>query len=298
MASGNPLAFASALETTLCSGERKSLADCTTWELLNLMPDEVLDLPARLTSQFRIPTRTLEKALEVYSIQTVGKGKLDREFNITKPPLYFISPANHYSWGKSTAITGIARENLIAVNVDLDARMDVQDLRRRLDDCLTRKQAVYAVVVIVGSTEHGTVDPISEVLEVRNEYQAKGLSFMIHADAAWGGYFATKTIPSRGPTITGPIMARYAFSLPLSEYTTTQLRHLRSVDSVTIDAHKSGYIPYPAGGLCYRDGRLRFLVTWSSPVLSVGPSNNGSMGIYGVEGRFEIWILTERLQDR
>jgi glutamate/tyrosine decarboxylase-like PLP-dependent enzyme len=286
MASGNPLAFASKLETTLCTGEKKPYGECTTWELLNLTPNEVLDLPARLTSQFRIPTRTLEKVLEVYSVQTVGKGKLDLDFDIAEPPQYFISPANHYSWGKSSAITGIGRQNLIAVDIDVDARMDTRDLRRRLDICLRRKQAVYAVVVIVGSTEHGTVDPLSEVLEVRREYQEKGLSFMIHADAAWGGYFTTKTIRSHGPTATGPNMASYAFSLPLSEYTSTQLHHLRFVDSITIDAHKSGYIPYPAGGLCYRDGRLRFLVTWTSPVLSLGPSNDGGMGVYGVEGRF------------
>ena len=69
--------------------------------------------------------------------------------------------------------------------------------RRRLDVSLERQQAVYAVVVIAGSTEHGTVDPISDVLKLRKNYQTnlKGLSFMIHADAAWGGYFATKVIP-------------------------------------------------------------------------------------------------------
>lgn len=289
MLPGNPLAFAWNLETVLCTGEKKAFGACTTWELLNLTPDEVLDLPARLASQFHISPRTLEKVLEISSVQSVGKGKLDHDFKIAQPPQYFISPANHYSWGKGSAITGIGRGNLIEVKVDLDARMDTRDLRGCLDDCLKRKQAVYAVVVIVGSTEHGAVDPVSEVLEVRKEYQVKGLSFMIHADAAWGGYFATKTRRFSDQSCQAADMsnaANYAFSLPLSEYTNDQLSHLRFVDSITIDAHKSGYVPYPAGGLCYRDGRLRFLVTWTSPVLSVGPSNEGVMGIYGIEGRF------------
>ena len=60
---------------------------------------------------------------------------------------------------------------------------------------------------------------------------------------------------------------------------------LREADSITIDPHKAAYIPYPAGALCYRDGRMRHLVTWTAPVLSRG--NEGSattIGIYGIEG--------------
>ena len=31
---------------------------------------------------------------------------------------------------------------------------------------------------------------------------------------------------------------------------------LANSDSITVDPHKSGYIPYPAGALCYRNGQL------------------------------------------
>ena len=58
---------------------------------------------------------------------------------------------------------------------------------------------------------------------------------------------------------------------------------MRYADSITVDPHKSGYILYPSGGLCYRDGRMRFLLTWTAPVLSRGSVT--SIGIYGVEGR-------------
>ena len=43
---------------------------------------------------------------------------------------------------------------------------------------------------------------------------------------------------------------------------------LREADSITIDPHKAAYVPYPTGGLCYRDGRMRHLVTWTSPYIS------------------------------
>ena len=64
--------------------------------------------------------------------------------------------------------------------------------------------------------------------------------------------------------------------------TQEDLYAMRYADSITVDPHKAGYIPYPAGGLCYRDERMRFLVTWTSPYLSRGSVT--SIGIYGVEG--------------
>ncbi|GAQ46230.1 group II decarboxylase [Aspergillus niger] len=66
--------------------------------------------------------------------------------------------------------------------------------------------------------------------------------------------------------------------------TVAQLRSLGSADSITIDPHKSGYIHYPAGGLCYRDERTRYLITWTSPIIHHNGDENDSMGIYGVEG--------------
>lgn len=47
---------------------------------------------------------------------------------------------------------------------------------------------------------------------------------------------------------------------------------------------RSGYINYPAGGLCYRDERMRYLVTWTSPIVFHKGDETESMGVYGVEG--------------
>jgi len=51
------------------------------------------------------------------------------------------------------------------------------------------------------------------------------------------------------------------------------------------------YVPYPAGGLCIRDERNRFLTTWTSPFINVNQENDIAMGIYGVEGRFVLNLL-------
>jgi hypothetical protein len=71
--------------------------------------------------------------------------------------------------------------------------------------------------------------------------------------------------------------------VPLSAFATRQLQALAHADSITVDPHKSGYIPYPAGALCYRNGAMRDLVTFSAPVIFHGNAEP-TVGIYGVEG--------------
>jgi glutamate/tyrosine decarboxylase-like PLP-dependent enzyme len=152
-----------------------------------------------------------------------------------------------------------------------------------LADSLRRHQAVYAVVAIMGTTEHGSIDPLSKILALRRKYQKRGLSFLIHADAAWGGYFATMLVPN--PASSGRESHLDDPALFLHPYAKKELRHLRFADSITIDPHKSSYTPFPAGALCYRDGRLRYMVTWTSPVVGSVEEGAMKMGVYGIEGR-------------
>ena len=79
----------------------------------------------------------------------------------------------------------------MGVQLDHGARVDINALRKQLQESLDQQKAVYAVVAIVGSTEEGCVDPLSEIIKLRDEFQKKGLSFLVHADGAWGGYFCT-----------------------------------------------------------------------------------------------------------
>lgn len=89
---------------------------------------------------------------------------------------------------------------------------------------------------------------------------------MVHCDGAWGGYFAfcvryfddLKVDPE--PKLSGFGDTSLVPTIALTPYTQKQLEWFGRADSITIDHHKSGYCPYPAGELCYRDGRMRFLV--------------------------------------
>jgi len=184
-----------------------------------------------------------------------------------------------------SAILGIGSGNAVSVDVDDSARVDIDKLEELLAKSLAEKQPVYAVVAMMGSTQEGAVDPLHKILALRQRFQAQGLSFLVHSDAAWGGYFATM-LP-RGPAPVNNLTRRdggeSVSSLPLRAEAQEGLFALRFCDSVTVDPHKAGYIPYPAGALTYRDGRIKNLITWTSSYLSRGSITG--IGVHGVAGR-------------
>lgn len=166
--------------------------------------------------------------------------------------------------------------------------MDVAALEKELLSVSEAGHPIYAVVAIMGTTEHGAVDPLDKILQLRRKLQDEyGISFLVHCDAAWGGYFASLLRPAPPDHKGGrklDLDGAYVPQQALSPYTETQLRSMRYADSITVDPHKSGYIPYPAGGLCYKDERLKYLITWTGPYIDGGASDVESMGVYGLEG--------------
>ena len=109
------------------------------------------------------------------------------------------------------------------------------------------------------------------------------MNFSVHADGAWGGYFCGML---REPPTDHHVQFRqpsiYVPELSLNEYVYKQLSMLCQCDTVTIDPHKSGFCPYPAGGLCYRDKRMNLALSISVEV----PYYHGktTLGNWGLEG--------------
>ncbi|GES58212.1 pyridoxal-dependent decarboxylase domain protein [Aspergillus terreus] len=257
-----------------CEGVVKRVSDMSVWELLNLRSETLLDIPRVLLKGYKLPKEFLDEVLWQYNIQCTGKEELERYFGIDKTSRFVLAKTHHYSWMKGAAILGIGSNHVVGIDIDTRARIDLEALENHLQDCLDNHQPVYTVVPIIGTTEEGSVDRLAEIIAMRKRFQAKGLSFLIHADAAWGGYFACM-VPSHYPKGT-------PHGLNLKPETAEDLAALKYADSITVDPHKSGYIPYPAGCLVYRDGRMKNLVSWTSPYLSQG--SDGGMGIYGLEG--------------
>jgi glutamate/tyrosine decarboxylase-like PLP-dependent enzyme len=281
------LSAARDLTVTLPTGGSAPLVEASTWSLLNLKGDNILALPARLASEYGISRETLTPLLSEYLLQSLGVQEFSRRFlgdEFQDPPVFFVPGTKHYSFPKAAGILGIGASNMIVVPVDLDARMDLTELRKLLETCLEEHRPVYTVVAVIGSTEESAVDPLKGVLELREEFRERGLEFTVHADAAWGGYHVSVLREDFEIAEPAALLESVAPpSMPLSLYVSEQFAALTDTDSITIDPHKSGYIPYPAGALCYRNSAMRDLVTYSAPVLFHGDAEP-TIGIYGVEG--------------
>lgn len=274
-----------ALRVELPTAEgRVALSEADTWTLLNLSADTILELPTRIRQECEIGRDVLNEAISPFTPQTLGLGTFHARYLGASPsPVFLVPGTKHYSLPKAAALLGIGAGNMIDVPVDLDARLDIGSLREILERCLSEKRPVYTVVCVIGSTEESAVDPIADVLELRDIFRREGLDFTVHADAAWGGYHASVVRDDFDMPALPHFAPAPAPALPLSRYVTRQFDSLGKADSITVDPHKSGYIPYPAGALCYRNSAMRDLVTFSAPVVYHGDAEP-TVGIYGIEG--------------
>ncbi|OWF53864.1 L-tyrosine decarboxylase [Mizuhopecten yessoensis] len=262
---------------------KQKLTGVCSWDLLNLDIDDIIRIPEDM-SKLGISNDVLADCLSKYSLQALGFFKFALVHGLTEAPVVVSPASNHYSWTKAATLLGIGSENLISVMFDRNARMSIDDLRQILNGLLERQVPVIAVVVVIGTTEHGAVDPLAKVINLRKEFREKGLNFCVCADAAWGGYF-TSMLHSKTTSRATLIKDHggYIPVFPLSPYTRKQLLHLKYADTITLDPHKSGYCPYPAGGLCYRNGAMRGFVQIAASVIYQDEAEP-DVGMYGVEG--------------
>lgn len=303
--------LAAARNTTvkLLSGHRARLLDLTPWQLMNLPIDEVLGLAPRVEKVAGLAPAVIDTAMSRHSVQALGLVAFHRRYLAEVDAPVLLAPVTaHYSWPKSMGMMGLGRESLRPIQVDLAGRMDTVALRSVLDSCLEAKQPVMQVTAVMGSTEESAVDPLYDILAIRDEYRAMGMEFSIHADGAWGGYFASLLRAPRrddghdadndetpaGLTDVSRTEAdgwhalmlgggTRAPGIMLSPYVMRQMLALPRADSITVDPHKAGFAPYAAGALCYRNGAMRDMVSFKSPVVFHG-GIDPTVGVYGIEG--------------
>ncbi len=213
-------------------------------------------------------------------------------------PVLLIPETHHYCLLKACDLLGMGKKAVVRVRVDADFRMDVNDLRQKLEAIdQDPKRHVFAVVCVVGTTEEGAVDPVNEVLDLRAERVAAGLpSFWVHADGAYGGYLRTMTVPNRlglGDPATSTMVygEPVELQLQLPQHSACDaLERLGEVDSVAIDPHKLGYIPYPAGVVCFKSSLVKPLARQDAPYLEENASGPAAekaaenVGVYILEG--------------
>ena len=220
----------------------------------------------------------------VYSIQSVGLVEFYRSFmtDVHQTPVLLAPATSHYSWPKAATLLGLGSNAVIIQRVDRDARLDLEHVEATLMDLRRRRVPLLAAVAVIGSTEESAVDPLAGLLALRDHARDRGQNFVVHADAAWGGYFRAMLRPA-GVESDGEPDERSVPTFAMSPYVQRQYRVLGHADSITVDPHKAGYIPYPAGALCYRNAAMRDAISLQAPVVFHSQAEP-TVGIYGVEG--------------
>jgi glutamate/tyrosine decarboxylase-like PLP-dependent enzyme len=273
---------------TLTDGTRAVLSELDLWRLLNVRGGSALEASAALARRHAKDPAALRCILD-HSLSGMGYQafglRLAREFHDALPAACVLVPATaHYSWEKACRALGIGASQLVHIPVDAHFRMNVGALEQRLTELSREHRPVLACVTVVGSTEEGAVDRVDRIAAAREQSRARGLDFWLHADAAWGGYAATLTWK---PGHAGRVEA---WSQPGEEATLSPdvlrgLTALERCDSVTIDPHKLGYVPYPAGAISFADRRVRELVAVDAPyVFQEGVPDAACLGRYLFEG--------------
>jgi tyrosine decarboxylase/aspartate 1-decarboxylase len=138
----------------------------------------------------------------------------------------------HYTHRRISDVLGLKFES---IPCDDNTKMDIPALRHRLE-----KGDIGTVVATLGTTGTGAVDPLPEILQLKEQY-----GFRLHADAAYGGYF-----------ILAP---------NLNSITRRSFACLSKVDSIVIDPHKHGLQPYGCGCVLFKDPSVGKFYKHDSP---------------------------------
>lgn len=266
-------------------GHQIPLVYATSWELLNLDTDAIVRMPFDVAKLAGLEERQEEfrEIMGGYLYESIGAQEFCLRHKLTNSPCVVVGKTYHVSFMKAMTILGLGKESLATVPVDKDARLDSAILALTLQHKRLNQIPVISVIGIMGTTEESAVDPLDKILEIRKNLRIQGLNFSIHADAAWGAYFCCMLRdPPLGDIMPSANEEGFVPELSLNNYVTKQLKVLKECDTVTCDPHKSGFCPYPAGAICYRDKNLNNFLNLTSGVLYYHGSVN--LGDYGIEG--------------
>ena len=190
----------------------------------------------------------------------------------------------HYSWSKGLKLLGLGRDQLELLPAR-GMRLDPDALHDVLDRCVRERQPVLMAVAVLGGTEYGTIDPIDAVLAARTRARTRGLDFSVHVDAAWGGYLATLFREEDGTLRPRDDVAAEFTRFPAPEVHAA-FAALGDTDSVTVDPHKLGYLPYGAGAFICRDHRAMALLAERADYVFHGDTPTSYLARYRNLGQY------------
>lgn len=138
--------------------------------------------------------------------------------------ILYVGAQAHHSVAKAARIAGIRERNIRVVpttgRLHLDVAATAETIRRDRRDGLRP----FLLVATAGTTDAGTIDPLPALAALAEEE-----NLWFHVDAAYGGFFR------------------------LTERGRRRLAGVERADSVTLDPHKTLFLPFGTGALVVRD---------------------------------------------
>jgi aromatic-L-amino-acid/L-tryptophan decarboxylase len=138
----------------------------------------------------------------------------------------YVGEHAHASVRKAARIAGLRPEQVrVCPSVD-GLRVDVEAMRVAIKDDVRDGYEPMAIVAAAGTTNAGAIDPLGPLADLAAE-----AATWLHVDAAYGGFFQ------------------------LTDRGRARLAGIERADSITLDPHKSLFLPFGTGALLVRDRR-------------------------------------------
>jgi tyrosine decarboxylase/aspartate 1-decarboxylase len=129
-----------------------------------------------------------------------------------------------------------------------------------------------AIVGVAGTTGLGAIDPIEKLSEI-----ALDNDVYFHVDAAFGGLVL-------------PFLRELRYDIPIFDF------EAPGVCSMTVDPHKMGLAPIPAGGILFRNEKIRELISWNISYLAGGEAKHATIvGTRSGASVVAVWSLLRHL---
>lgn len=143
----------------------------------------------------------------------------------------------HFSFQRAADILNL---KLVKIPLTREYRIDVSKVKKAVN------RKTLALVGVAGTTGLGVVDAIPELSEISLEHDVH-----LHIDAAFGGFVL-------------PFLKDMGLYEGGFDFAST------GVKSITVDPHKMGLCPIPAGGVLFRDSSLLSAVSLSVDYIGQG----------------------------
>jgi glutamate/tyrosine decarboxylase-like PLP-dependent enzyme len=167
-------------------------------------------------------------------------------------PVVLVPENKHYSWQKAVKLLGLGEEAFWPVALDERGRQDVSHLKQMIEKAHAQHRPVMMVVSVAGTTELGDFDPVDQVTELLEEYAQQGIHIWHHVDGAYGGFFCS---------------LRNKESEYVSDQMQAALNAIGKSNSLTVDPHKLGYVPYASGTFMCNDHREYYSNSVKAPYI-------------------------------